>query len=132
MGFPFETVYPEATRNELMNKLLTFFKTPLSVEEKSKEIPTNFSLSQNYPNPFNPSTVISWQLAVGSHVSLKVYDVLGNEVATLVNEEKPAGKYHVSFNALSTTNNQPIASGIYFYKLQTANFSAVKKMILLR
>ncbi|PIX94677.1 MAG: hypothetical protein COZ25_04300, partial [Ignavibacteria bacterium CG_4_10_14_3_um_filter_37_18] len=49
-----------------------------------------------------------------------------------VNEEKPAGKYHVSFNALSTTNNQPIASGIYFYKLQTANFSAVKKMILLR
>lgn len=132
MGFPFETVYPEATRNELMNKLLTFFNTPVSVGGKEFIIPTNFSLSQNYPNPFNPSTLISYRLAAGGHVSLKVYDVLGTEVATLVNEEKPAGEYHVSFNSQQTTNNQPLASGIYFYNLHTSNFSAIKKMILLR
>lgn len=126
MGFPFETVYPEATRNELMNKLLTFFNAPVSVSEKNKVIPINFSLSQNYPNPFNPSTVISWQLAVGSHVSLKVYDVLGNEVAILVDEEKATGEYQVEFDG------SKLASGIYFYTLHTSNFSAIKKMILLR
>ena len=126
MGFPFETVYPEATRNELMSKLLTFFNAPVSIEENNGNIPANFSLSQNYPNPFNPSTEISWQLAAGSQVSLKVYDVLGNEVATIVNEEKPAGKYQVAFNG------SKLASGIYFYKLQTSNFSAIKKMVLLR
>ncbi|MCK9424563.1 MAG: T9SS type A sorting domain-containing protein [Ignavibacteriaceae bacterium] len=129
MGLPFETVYPEAIRNELMNKLLTFFNTPVSASEKSNEIPSNFSLSQNYPNPFNPSTTISWQLSrkhSGSHVSLKVYDVLGNEVATLVNEEKSAGEYQVEFDG------SKLASGIYFYTLHSSNFSAIKKMILLR
>jgi len=126
MGFPFETVYPETVRNELMHKLLTFFNTPVSVDENDKDIPTGFSLSQNYPNPFNPTTVISWQLAVGSQVSLKVYDVLGKEVATIVNEEKPAGRYHVAFDG------SKLASGVYFYKLQTSDFSAIKKMILLR
>jgi hypothetical protein len=136
MGLPFETVYPEAIRNELMNKLLTFFNTPVSASEKSNEIPSNFSLSQNYPNPFNPSTTISWQLAVGSHVSLKVYDVLGNEVATLVNEEKSAGEYQVEFDGSKLSGRVSAkgeyASGVYFYKLQTSNFSAIKKMILLR
>ncbi|MFA6978764.1 MAG: T9SS type A sorting domain-containing protein [Ignavibacteriaceae bacterium] len=126
MGFPFETVYPEATRKELMNKLLTFFNTPVSASEEKNNLPTNFSLLQNYPNPFNPSTVISWQFEVGSQISLKVYDVLGNEVATLVNEEKPAGEYQVEFDG------SKLASGIYFYKLQTSKFSAIKKMILLR
>jgi len=126
MGFPFETVYPETVRNELMHKLLTFFNTPVSVDENDKDIPTGFSLSQNYPNPFNPTTVISWQLAVGSQVSLKVYDVLGKEVATIVNEEKPAGRYHVAFDG------SKLASGVYLYKLQTSDFSAIKKMILLR
>lgn len=59
MGFPLKTVYPEIVRNELMNKLLTFFNTPVPASEKSNKIPTIFSLSQNYPNPFNPSTIIS-------------------------------------------------------------------------
>jgi len=126
IGFPFETVYPEAIRNQLMNKLLNFFEYTVSVKEEGKETPSNFSLMQNYPNPFNPSTIISWQLAVGSHVSLKVYDVLGNEVATLVNEQKVPGKYQVEFDG------SKLASSIYFYKLQTSNFSAIKKMILLR
>lgn len=126
MGFPFETVYPEATRNELMNKLLTFFNTPVLINENDKCIPTSFSLSQNFPNPFNPGTIISWQLAMSGQVSLKVYDVLGNEVATLINEEQPAGKYQVAFDG------SKLASGIYFYKLTMANFSSIKKMVLLK
>lgn len=86
----------------------------------------NFQLNQNYPNPFNPSTKIRYQLPSSSFVSLKVYDVLGNEVAVLVDEFMDAGRYEVEFNA----DNLP--SGVYFYKLKTGNFSDVKKMLLLR
>jgi hypothetical protein len=86
----------------------------------------NFELHQNYPNPFNPKTKISWHSTVGSWQSLKVYDVLGNEVATLVNEYKPAGNYEVEFDALK------LSSGIYFYKLKAGDFSETKKMILLK
>ena len=86
----------------------------------------NYKLYQNYPNPFNPSTVISYQLAAGGHVSLTVYDILGREVSALVNEEKPAGSYEAVFTASS------LASGIYFYKLQTGSFVETKKMILLK
>ena len=88
--------------------------------------PANFQLNQNYPNPFNPSTVISWQLAVRSFVTLKVYDILGNEVATLVNEEKPAGNYKTDFKE----NN--LASGVYFYTLRAGSFVQSRKMILLK
>ena len=93
---------------------------------KYKELPTGFSLAQNYPNPFNPTTAISYQLPAYSHVSLKVYDVLGKEVATLVNENKPAGNYKVEFNA----NN--LVSGIYFYTMQAGAFVQTKKLILLK
>ncbi|MBE0551904.1 MAG: T9SS type A sorting domain-containing protein, partial [Ignavibacterium sp.] len=88
----------------------------VSVEEEMANITTEFILHQNYPNPFNPSTKISWQSPVSSHQILKVYDVLGNEVAALVNEEKPAGNYSVEFNA------SQLASGIYLYKLQAGSF----------
>jgi endonuclease I len=88
--------------------------------------PLTFSLSQNYPNPFNPGTKISWQSPVSSHQILKVYDVLGNEVATLVNEYRNAGSYEVEFNA----SNNP--SGVYFYRLQAGNFIETKKMILMK
>ncbi|MFA6978509.1 MAG: T9SS type A sorting domain-containing protein [Ignavibacteriaceae bacterium] len=94
--------------------------------ENENSIPLNFQLNQNYPNPFNPSTVISFQLSVKSKVSLKVYDVLGNEVATLVNEEKPAGNYKIDFKG----NN--LASGIYFYTLRAGSFVQSRKMILLK
>jgi photosystem II stability/assembly factor-like uncharacterized protein len=90
------------------------------------EQPNDFNLKQNYPNPFNPSTKISWQSALSGHQSLKVYDVLGNVITTLVDEERPAGKYDTSFNASG------LASGIYFYKLQIGNYVETKKMILLR
>ncbi|MCU0342457.1 MAG: family 10 glycosylhydrolase [Ignavibacterium sp.] len=89
-------------------------------------IPKQYLLSQNYPNPFNPSTRISWQSPVGSHQTLKVYDVLGNEVAALVDEYKPAGSYEIEFNGSN------LASGIYLYKLQAGSFVETKKMILLK
>lgn len=85
-----------------------------------------FSLEQNFPNPFNPTTVISYQIPVNSNVSLKLYDVLGNEVATLVNEYKEAGRYKVELNVGEIS----LSSGIYFYKLQAGEFSQIKKMIL--
>ncbi len=87
---------------------------------------SNFELSQNYPNPFNPVTVISWQLPVSSHVTLKVYDLLGKEAAVLVNGEKQAGSYQTEFNATS------LPSGTYFYTIQAGNFVQTKKMILLK
>ena len=88
--------------------------------------PSTFSLKQNYPNPFNPSTVISYQLPVSGDVTLKVYDVLGNEVATLINEEKSAGSYEVEFNASS------LPSGTYFYQLKAGSFIEAKKMVVIK
>jgi hypothetical protein len=92
--------------------------------------PTKFSLEQNYPNPFNPSTRIEYQVSGISHVTLKIYDVLGNEIATLVNEEKPAGTYEVEFN--SASSNVHPASGIYFYQLKAGDYLNTKKMILMK
>ena len=88
--------------------------------------PHTFKLNYNYPNPFNPSTKISYSIPKQSIVTLKVYDPMGNEVSTLVSEEKAAGNYEVNFNAKN------LSSGIYFYKLQAGNFVETKKMILLR
>ncbi|MCC7094438.1 MAG: T9SS type A sorting domain-containing protein [Ignavibacteriaceae bacterium] len=104
--------------------------------ENDPDFHKSFYLSQNYPNPFNPSTKISWQSPVGSWQTIKIYDVLGNEVATLVNEYKPAGSYEVEFNA------SPLPSGVYFYQLlvsagrspdvKTENYIETKKMVLLK
>ena len=92
--------------------------------------PLTFSLAQNYPNPFNPSTKISWQSPVGSWQSLKVYDILGNEVVTLVNEYRNAGNYEFDFNPASSIKN--LVSGIYFYRLQAGSFVETKKMIVVK
>ena len=89
-------------------------------------IPNNYSLAQNYPNPFNPTTTIKYSLQFSGRMTLKVYDILGKEVATLVNEEKPAGSYSVVFDA------GKLASGIYFFRIQAGNFVATRKMILLK
>jgi hypothetical protein len=110
---------------------------PVWMEEIAQDyIPKEYTLYQNYPNPFNPSTKISWQLPVGSHQTLKIYDVLGNEVATLVDEYRPAGTYEVEFNISSisgfVTAKSGYASGIYFYRLRTNEFIQTKKMLLLK
>lgn len=101
-------------------------------------IPEEFSLSQNYPNPFNPTTVIHYtipsvslrQVQGDMLVQLKIYDVLGNEITTLVNEHQQPGNYEVKFNTQQTTNHRQLTSGVYFYKLRAGNFIETKKMIL--
>jgi hypothetical protein len=89
-------------------------------------VPKTFALEQNYPNPFNPSTTIRYQLPQSATVSLKIYDVLGREVQTLVNERQAAGQYSVPFNA------DGLASGVYFYRLQAGSFVQTKKMMLIK
>jgi hypothetical protein len=88
--------------------------------------PFTYNLEQNYPNPFNPSTTISWQLKNDGLVSIKIFDQLGKEVATLVNEEKAAGSYEIEFNAAS------LASGVYYYRINAGTFVDTKKMILMK
>ena len=97
--------------------------------------PQEFMLAQNYPNPFNPTTTIKYEIPIvetlrATSVLLKVYDVLGNEVATLVNEEKQPGSYEVEFQ--SAVGNRQLASGVYFYQLRAGNFVQTKKFILLK
>jgi hypothetical protein len=93
--------------------------------QKEKPVPTEFMLDQNYPNPFNPSTSINFSISTSGFTTLKVYDVLGHEVATLVDEYKPAGRYNVGFSSI-------LPSGVYFYKLQAGTYTAIKKMLLLK
>jgi hypothetical protein len=100
--------------------------TGIGDDQGSLLTPNSYNLAQNYPNPFNPSTTISWQLPVGSHQTLKVYDVLGNEVATLVDKFKEAGRYEITFDA------SDLSSGIYFYRLQAGDYVQTRKMILLK
>ncbi len=90
-----------------------------------------YNLSQNYPNPFNPATQISYSIPSAGFVTLKVYDVLGNEVAVLVNEEKPAGVYTLNFNARSV-DGQELSSGVYLYRLKAGDYSSTKKLILMK
>jgi hypothetical protein len=97
----------------------------LSAENQDLKL-NNFSLEQNYPNPFNPTTKIKYSLPQSSNMSIKVYNVLGKEVATLVNEEKPTGNYEVEFDATA------LPSGIYFYRFQTSSYHDTKKMIILK
>ena len=96
------------------------------VEDNKSIIPLEYSLSQNYPNPFNPSTTINYAISSKQLVQLKVYDILGSEVATLVNQEQSAGSYKIDFNA------SRLASGVYFYRLQAGSFVETKKMVILK
>jgi Bacterial Ig domain/Secretion system C-terminal sorting domain/Carbohydrate binding module (family 35) len=97
-----------------------------SVKNISNIVPTDFSLQQNYPNPFNPTTTIQYSLPQSGQVKLIVYDVLGRQVATLIDEKKSAGVYNVSFNAARLT------SGVYFYRLNVGTFTETKKMLVLK
>ena len=89
-------------------------------------VPTDFALRQNYPNPFNPMTVIRYELPSDEHVSLIVYDILGKEIATLINSDQEAGYYEVPFAA------DRFASGVYFYRLTAGSFTSIQKMLLLK
>jgi len=109
--------------------VIYFFGTEPEIVDVNMEenfVISEYQLSQNYPNPFNPTTKITYQIPDAGFVTIKIYDILGREVATIVNSEKLTGKYDVSFNATNLT------SGIYFYKLQAGNFTAIKKLMLLK
>ena len=105
------------------NGNFTYYNLAQTIEFGS---PVKFELSQNYPNPFNPATVISFSLPQKSNVTVKIYDILGNEVRTLINETKDAGKHSVNFNATS------LSSGVYFYSIKAGNFTETKKMTLIK
>ena len=104
----------------------TIVASPVNGVDDEVNQPEKFQLSQNYPNPFNPTTNLQYAISSRQFITLKVYNLLGKEIATLVNEEKSAGEYKVEFNG----NNLP--SGIYFYELKAGNITQTKKMMLLK
>ncbi len=132
-GFRTETIQEETTSgmettesSMKLKAVLTSNGSLTSVNKEDDNLPSVFKLEQNYPNPFNPTTSIEYSVPSNEHVSLKVYDILGNEVAILVNGTKEAGTYEVKFNA------SYLSSGVYFYKLSGGNFFETKKLILIK
>jgi hypothetical protein len=129
---------PDGFKIAIVSQSINIYYIIVNVESNNSNTPNDFSLSQNYPNPFNPKTNIRFRIADFGFVSLKVYDVLGNEIATLVNEEKPAGEYEVTFDSHSgevrnlPAGRQGLTSGIYFYQLRAGEFTQIRKMILLK
>jgi len=106
------------------------FDLPTSVKNEFTSL--DFMLEQNYPNPFNPATTIRYRIPDAGFVSLKVYDIIGREVAVLVNESKPAGTYEVEFNTQQTAENRKLTSGVYYYRLQSGGYNSIKKIILMK
>ncbi len=116
-----------ATGNVTVQSIeITYVSSTATAVNIQSTSPKNFMLSQNYPNPFNPATTISFQIPKSSFVTLKVYDVLGREVASLINEQKSPGTYSVNFNASN------LSSGMYLYRLQAGDFVETKKLVLLK
>ncbi len=117
----------ESAENTRINTWLNTGKDPISgIKQISGDIPSKYALSQNYPNPFNPTTKIEYAIPKSGYVSLKVYNVIGQEVTTLVASDLKAGKYYVTFDG------SKLSSGVYFYRLQTGSVSITKKLILMK
>ena len=127
--FPAAKATWQANQSKIMNYIESENESQMNltgVKNENNQTPTSFSLSQNYPNPFNPSTVIKYSVPKSGMVTLKVYNMLGQEVATLVNQMQNSGNYIVNFNA------NKLASGVYMYRIQSGNFTLTKKMELLK
>ena len=119
------TLFAGALDGEIWQRPLSEVVT--AVNEKYKgNVVNNFKLNQNYPNPFNPTTTISYQIPHNEFVTIRIYDALGREVQTLLNENKNAGSYNISFNGVN------LSSGIYFYQLKAGNYISIKKMVLMK
>ena len=115
-----------------MNASLWLAKvTGVTEVTENNSVPQKFSLEQNYPNPFNPSTIIKFQIKDSRFVTLMVFDMLGREISTLVNENLQPGVYEIPFSINQFSGNQ-VPSGVYFYTLTTGNFSDTKKMFLIK
>jgi hypothetical protein len=126
-GFGLEQVSQDTTRDTLITRAINWLMNGVLVGTPNENIsPASFNLNQNYPNPFNPATTITYSIPEETQVNLKIYDVMGREVAVLVNGRQQAGTYEINFNAAS------LASGTYFYKLTAGEFVSVKKMVLLK
>ncbi|MBI3123566.1 MAG: S8 family peptidase [Ignavibacteriales bacterium] len=133
-------VAPASSKEELRQIIRQSRKKYITLDVMNEKIvPLEYKLYQNYPNPFNPSTTIQYSIpvvgtksATTTHVTLKVYDVLGREIATLVDEDKSPGTYEVQFNTSNAEPKRTIPTGVYFYRLQTGDFIQTKKMILLK
>ena len=97
---------------------------PTNLNEQKEQVPFDFSLEQNYPNPFNPTTNVSFSVPIETFVTVKIYDLLGNEIAVLVNETKTPGKYNVQFHA------NGFSSGVYICEMTASNFKSTQKLVL--
>jgi len=117
---------PDGFKIAIVTQSINIYYLIVNVESTNSNTPDDFSLSQNYPNPFNPTTSLQYAIGSRQYITLKIFDLLGREVTTLVNEEKPAGEYEIEFDAAN------LPSGIYFYQLQGGAFVETKKMILLK
>ncbi|RMD94493.1 MAG: T9SS C-terminal target domain-containing protein, partial [Calditrichaeota bacterium] len=135
LGFPFETIYPESSRDQVMKAVLEFFQGIATVVEASSgdALPGEFELAQNYPNPFNPSTTIEFTLknSTPQRVRLTIYNLLGQEVVTLVDEKRPAGSYRVRWDGRDKSGKL-VPSGVYLYRLQVGNQIKSRKMSFIR
>jgi hypothetical protein len=94
----------------------------VGVDDENEGLIEDYELNQNFPNPFNPTTNITYQVPIDGHVSLKIYDILGKEIVTLVNEQNIKGKYSVTFDG------SKLAGGVYFYRLESGSFISTKKL----
>ncbi len=119
-------IYNYSLKSAIINGQIYGDTTLTTVENSKNSLPEKYNLSQNYPNPFNPTSIIQYEIPKSSFVILKVYDVLGREVATLVNELEAAGRYNITFDA------SKYSSGVYFYRIEAGSFSQIKKMVLLK
>jgi len=125
LGSPWENVTLFDFTGELLNSISVFDSIPSGIQS-SDIISYSFNLYQNYPNPFNSKTIINFSVPKESFITVKVFDILGNEITTLVSEEKPSGIYKVEFDG------SDLPSGVYFYRMQTGKFNDIKKLILMR
>jgi len=122
---PGASIYTAATGGQPIGSLM-WWNIAVGVEKSNNPVPTGYALTQNYPNPFNPTTNFTYEINKAGFVSIKIYDILGREVATLVNEVKQVGSFTATWNAINA------GSGIYFCKMQSGSFTATKKMILMK
>ncbi len=126
MGVPFETIYPEAGRFAIMEKTFDFFEGKISHMDDKLQFTRDFRLYQNYPNPFNPSTTIAFELPKEEHVTLTIYNALGQRISTLLNRTLSSGRHELPFKA------DQLASGVYIYEIKTATQQLRKRMLLLK
>jgi hypothetical protein len=124
------TTWSQRTTNLRIQAIVTTTTDATGIAEQFG-LPLEYELSKNYPNPFNPSTTIRFSVPTDEHVKLVIFDVLGREVATLVDEMKMAGRYQTMWNG-TNVGGVPVASGAYFFRLETPNFSATERMLLLK